>query len=159
MKKTALFTLLLLASTMILGSCVKKCKLAEESSDSGVIVQDVVIYPESGYLTSSMGGDYLVNASDSYADQFEVSFDGGASKSAVNYSAYNILGNPINVKCDASFKRSVTIDDVNQIVLYSIEVTECSTTCDEVRTTENYVLVPAFPSSYQVVYDVKVIEK
>ena len=158
MKKTTLFALLLL-TTVGLSSCVKKCKLSEESSDSGVIVKDVVIYPNSGYLTSSMGGDYRINATDSYADEFTVSFDGGYTKESVNYSLYNILANPVNVKCDASFKRSVTIDDANQVVLYSIEVTECSTTCDEVRTTENYVLVPAFPDTYNVVYDVKVVEK
>lgn len=158
MKRSAVFALLIGAS-VVLGSCVKKCKLSEESSDSGVIVKDVVIYPESGYMTSSMAGDYLVNGGDSYADEFQVSFDGGYTKEAVNYSIYSILANPINVKCDASFKRSVTIDDANQLVVYSIEVTECSTTCDEVRTTENYVLVPAFPSNYSVVYDVKVAEK
>lgn len=158
MKKAALF-ILLLGTTLATGSCVKKCKLSESSSDNGVIVKDIVIYPNSGYMTSSMGGDYHIDGSHSYAGEFQISQDGGQTRSSVNYSTYHILGNPVVVKCDASFVRTVTIDDVNQIVNYTIDVTECSTTCDEQRTTENYVLVPAIPSGYTVIYDVNYSQK
>lgn len=65
MKKAALF-ILLLGTTLATGSCVKKCKLSESSSDNGVIVKDIVIYPNSGYMTSSMGGDYHIDGSHSY---------------------------------------------------------------------------------------------
>ena len=158
MKKAALF-ILLIATTFATGSCVKKCKLSESSSDNGVIVKDVIIYPNSGYMTSSMGGDYHIDATHPYAGDFQVSDNGGQTKGAINYSAYNILANPVVVKCDASFVRTVTIDDVNQIVNYTIDVTECSTTCDEQRTLENYVLVPAIPAGYTVVYDVNISQK
>lgn len=158
MKRSALFTLLI-ASTIVLTGCVKKCKLGDTGSDNGDIITDVIIYPESGYMTSNMSGDYHIDGQSDYSDQFQMSTDGGYTKKAINYSVYNILANPINVKCDAAFTRTVTIDNANQIVTYKIEVTECSSTCNEVRTTENYVLVPAFPSSYSVVYDVVVNEK
>lgn len=158
MKRTALFTALL-ASTLLMGSCVKKCKLADTGSDNGEIIEDVIIYPNSGYLTSSMGGDYHIHGGSSYADQFEISFDGGYVKGDVPFNLYSILANPTNVKCDASFTRTVTRDDVNGIVTYNIEVTECSTTCDEVRTVENYVLVPSIPDSYTVVYTQTINEK
>lgn len=147
MKRTALFTLLLI-STIFMGSCVKKCKLRDTSEDSGIIVKDVIIYPKSGYMTSSMGGNYLINASHPFADQFEISFDGGYTKESVNYSLYSILANPTSVKCDASFNRSATFDDINHIVNYHIDITQCSTTCDEVRSIENFVLVTAVPSGY-----------
>jgi len=151
MKRTAIFALLL-TSTVFMGSCVKKCKLRDKSEDSGTIVKDVIIYPKGGYMTSSMGGNYLINGSSSYANDFEVSFDGGYTRESVNYSVYNILANPMNIECDASYNRSVTVDDVNHVVTYNIDATQCSTTCDEVRTIENYVLVTAIPSGYTVNY-------
>lgn len=155
MKKVFLLSLIAIGTALSTTSCVKKCKLTKETSDTGVIIENASVFPGSGYMTSSMGGDYHIHATDSYADNFEISFDGGLTKQTVNYSQYNILGNPFVVKCDASFERSVTIDNVNQIVNYTVKVTECSTTCDAEYVVENYVLVPAFPDTYTVVYDVQ----
>ncbi|TNE77417.1 MAG: hypothetical protein EP333_00825 [Bacteroidetes bacterium] len=142
-----------------MGSCVKKCKLANTSEDSGEIIEDVIIYPSVGYITGNMNGDYHIHGADNYADEYQISFDGGYVRGDVPYNLYSILANPIAVKCDVSLKRTVTRDDVNGIVTYHIDVTECKTTCDESRYIENYVLVPAIPASYTVVYTHTINEK
>lgn len=144
--------------TLILGitSCKKKCIL-EAGVNAGDIIENVVIYPESGYMTTNMGGDYVIDATHPYADRFEVSFNNGA-RTAVNYSNYTILAYPLTSTCTASFDKTVTIDNTAQTVVYKIVVTQCLD-CTESRTTENYVLVPAFPETYTVLYDVSYVDK
>lgn len=144
--------------TVILGltSCKKKCIL-EEGVNAGDIIENVVIYPESGYMTTNMGGDYVIDATHPYADRFEVSFNNDA-RTAVNYSNYTILAYPLTSTCTASFDKTVTIDNAAQTVVYKIVVTQCLD-CTESRTTENYVLVPAFPATYTVLYDVSYVDK
>lgn len=144
--------------TVILGltSCKKKCIL-EAGVNSGSIIENVVIYPESGYMTGNMGGDYVIDATHPYADGFEVSINSGA-RTAVNYTNYTILANPIKSTCAASFDRSVTIDNTAQTVVYKIVVTQCLN-CTESTFTENYVLVPAFPETYTMLYDVSYVDK
>lgn len=123
--------------------------------DKGWIEENVIFYPKLGYLTSKMMGNYVVTANSEFADQFEVSIDGGA-KEPVDYSNYTILCYPILSKCNAQFVRDVSFNSVNQTVVYEIEVTQCSQ-CEEERITENYVLVPKFPSNYQVTYDISYV--
>lgn len=157
--KTAYTYFSLITIVLLLGfpSCKKKCVIEKENTDSGSIVKNVIFYPEAGHLTGSMGGNYVITASHSYADRFEVSIN-GAAKSPVNYSNYTILCYPVRANCNASYDRTVTIDNVNQTVVYKIVATQCSK-CKEVYITENYVLVPAFPSNYAVSYDISYIDK
>lgn len=161
MKKLTTLSIAICAIMLISVSCTKKCNLDEDDTSSGVVVSEhpatkglVVIYPSAGYMTSSMGGDYLVNATDSYADEFEVSFDGGITKAPVNYGQYNILALPIDIECDAWVNRDVVIDDLNGLVTYTVTVHECGAGCDELRRLENYVLVPTFPANYNIIYNV-----
>jgi ABC-type transport system substrate-binding protein len=156
MKKIFLLSLIAIGTALSTTSCVKKCKLTKETTDSGVIIKDAMVISEGGYQIYNMpAGDYHINASNPYSETYEISFDAGLTKQSVNYSQYSILANPCIVKCDAAFERNVTIDDVNQIVNYTIKVTECSTTCDAEYLVENYVLVPAFPDNYTLVLDVQ----
>lgn len=158
------FTLLSLAIAMVMAlsvSCKKKCSIAEDDSYSGDIVwvdQDAneipVIYPTSGYMTDNMNGQFHITESHAYSELFEVSFNGGVTKAPINYTQYNLLCYPIQVACDVAVSRTVTIDHANSIVTYSIGVDDCKDGCDELRTLENYILVPAFPESYTVIYDV-----
>jgi len=149
--------LLILTSFIGFSSCTKKCVVEGDDKNSGAIIQDVIFYPQSGYMTSSMAGNYVITASHSYAGYFEVSFNGG-DRTPVNYMNYNILCYPTNANCNAYYDRTVTIDPVAETVVYKIVVTQCSA-CKEVRTCENYVLVPTFPSSYAVSYDVSYVNK
>lgn len=135
----------------------KKCKVDSVEINSGAIINDVVLYPTSGYLTGNMGGDYVIQSSDSYANNFEVSFDGGG-KESVNYANYTILAFPVTAKCNASFERNVNIDDATNTVKYTIKVTQCDN-CPEERYTENYVLVPSFPSNYEVIRELQIVDK
>lgn len=161
MKRIIVFTLVFASVSFLSTSCKKACNLPEDS-DSGAVVatnpaneaEIVVIYPDAGFLTDNMGGDYKIDENHLYADDFQVSFNGGATKGLVNYSQYNILGNPAAVSCDVAVDRNVVIDDANQLVTYTVTVTKCNDGCDELRGIENYVLVPDFPDTYNVIYNV-----
>lgn len=148
--------LLIITFILSITSCKKKC-IVEDDTDSGSIIADVVIYPSSGYMTSNMGGNYVITASHPYANNFEISIN-GSSKTPINYSNYTLLCYPTTANCSASYDRTVTIDDTAQTVVYKILVTQC-TDCKEKRTVENYVLVPKFPASYTVYNDVSYVDK
>ena len=135
-------------------SCKQKCNIPEEDTVSGVIVPDVVIYPQSGGMIIPSGLHIHSGTSQSTKDKFEISMDGGISRQSVDYSQYNILGYPLTVSCDAAIQREVIIDDINQFVYFNVKVDECKDGCDELRNIENYVLVPAFNPSYTIVYTV-----
>jgi len=142
---------------LISASCKKKCKLDGASIDTGSILEDVVLYPESGNMTGNMGGNYVIGASSNSADKFEVSFSLGP-REAVNYNNYKILAFPISANCNAQYERNVSISTLTQSVIYSIKVTQCAD-CMETRATENYVLVPTFPDNYTVTNVLTVIDK
>jgi formylglycine-generating enzyme required for sulfatase activity len=127
------------------------------STNTGAIVEDVVLYPESGFMTGNMGGNYVITGSSGYADKFEMSLSQG-ERTPVNFSNFNILAFPVTAKCNASYERNVDINNTTQTVTYTINVTQCSN-CPEERTSENYVLVPVFPSTYNVVYDLNIVDK
>jgi hypothetical protein len=160
MKKIATLSIAIIAVALLSVSCNNGCDLDQDDVSSGAVIAInpgnsdgvVVIYPLTGYLTSSMAGDYLVNGSSGYESSFEVSFDGGQSKAPVNYGAYSILANPVEISCDAWLERNVEFNDVNLTVTYTVTVHECNNGCTEVRTLENYVLVPMVPANYTVSY-------
>jgi hypothetical protein len=157
--KTLKIFLPLLFITLIatLISCKKKCVIETDTINSGSIIKNVVFYPSSGFITGNMGGDYMINASHLHAGDLQVSINGSAKKD-VNYNDYTVLCYPVSSKCNAAFDRTVTVDNTNQTVSYKIVVTQCGD-CEEQRTTENYVLVPAIPLNYIPIYDVTFIEK
>jgi hypothetical protein len=127
-----------------------------ENINSGWIEKNVVLYPVSSYLTNKMHGSFVVTGSSPLANSFKVSFDGG-EKQFVDYNKYVILGYPLVTSCNAQFVRDVTFNSSNQTVTYKITATECSK-CEEERLTENFVLVPKFPSNYNVVYDISRVQ-
>ena len=157
LRSTLFLSLSLLFVLTSLSSCNKKCVINKEITDNGAIVKNVIFYPKSGNMTLSLAGNYQINANHPYSDLFEVRIN-DAGKIPVDYNQYTILCYPIKTKCNASFDRTVTIDDATQNVTYKIVATQCSN-CDQEWLTENYVLVPAFPSSYTVTYDVTVVDK
>lgn len=150
--------LLIISVSISMTSCKKKCVIDGEDTLSGDYVkEEVVFYPESGYMTSNMGGNYVINAAHPYADRIFVNIN-GTGKVPVNYSNFTVLCYPITAKCNAKYDRTVTIDNANQSVVYKIAVTQCDN-CKEERMTENYVLVPAFPANYSVSYDISFTDK
>lgn len=154
-------TSILILSVLFLSmSSCKKCKLEGENVDSGVIVTDVAVYPTSGYITSNTGPDHHIHGNSAVSDQFEMSTDGGFTKSPFNYSEYSILAYPLTLDCNHFLTREVTIDDVNMTATYVITVTQCrDAKCSEQRFVENYVVVPAIPETYTILRDVTYNEK
>ena len=83
--------------------------------------------------------------------------DGGQTRESVNYSQYYILRNTVWVSCEAKFDREFLFNATAQTVTYKLNVTSCCA-CDEKYYAENYILIPAEPSSYTVLYDVSYTE-
>jgi hypothetical protein len=144
---------MLILSVLFIGfsSCKKKCVIEKEGTDSGVIVKSVLVYPQHGYITSDLNGNYHIDETSGSANKFEMSTDGGQSRVPMNYDAYSILAHPMVLSCNFSLDREVLINDIAQTVTYAITVTECADPlCQEERFIENYVVVPSFPSTYTV---------
>lgn len=153
-------TILILAVLFMgFSSCKKKCVIEKEGTDSGVIVKSVLVYPQHGYITSDLNGNYHIDENSGSASKFEMSTDGGQTKVPVNYDAYSILAHPMVLSCNFSLDREVLINDVTETVTYAITVTECKDPlCQQERFIENYVIVPSFPSTYTVNTTVTFIE-
>ncbi len=154
MKRLA--TLLFTCSTILilaLTSCKKKCDLGE-SSDSGAILTDVVVYPQTGYMTEWLQPEqYLITAESEYTDRFKMSLDKGYTQTDFDFNSYSLLAFPISTNCFAVFDRSVEIDHMNQQIFYKIAVRDCGK-CDDKRYVENWIAIPAVASNYTVLYDV-----
>ena len=141
--------LILAVLFMGFSSCKKKCVIEKEGTDSGVIVKSVLVYPQHGYITSDLNGNYHIDETSGSASKFEMSTDGGQTKIPMNYDAYSILAHPMVLSCNFSLDREVLINDIAETVTYTITVTECKEAlCQEERFIENYVVVPSFPSTY-----------
>lgn len=152
---------LLILSVLFLGfsSCSKKCVIENEGADSGVIDTTVLVYPQHGYITQDLSGNYQIDETSPVADKFQMSTDGGQSKIPVNYTEYNILAFPMTLSCNFSLDREVLINDVAQTVSYKITATQCKDPkCQEQRFIENFVIVPAFPTSYVVTRTLTTVE-
>lgn len=157
--KTSLLSGAILSILLIFSatSC-KKCKLADGDQNTGMIIEDVIIYPKSGYLTDNVGGAMHVTGSHQYANEFEVSFDGGATRVPVNYGQYSILANPLRVPCEASLNRDVSYNVALDFYTYDLSGETCSG-CSTERLVENYVLVSAIPAGAQIIFEQNVITK
>lgn len=151
----SLFSLLLISLSLFTTSCKKKCVMDINNEDKGWIEENVIFYNNNAYLSNLLKGNYVVTASSPFANQIKVSIDGGQVK-PVDYSNYTVLCYPILSHCNAQFVRDVSFNSVNQTVEYSITVTQCAQ-CEEERFTENFVLVPKFPSNYNVTYDISYV--
>lgn len=146
---------LLFTSTFLLGSC-KKCTVADESSDTGLIIPDVVLYPGQGYITGELNGYYLIDGNSIYADDFQVSYDGGVTKEPIDWTIYDVLANPMTIDCKASFVREVNFDYVLNQAFYKVTATTCES-CENPRFVENYVLVPKIPTGFTVYFDTEIL--
>lgn len=132
--------------------CTKTCDFPKEDAIKGVILEEGIVYPVEGYMTDVYPNGLHVDGSHMLADKFEVAINNETKQAFSNVSgSYHILGYRTVVKCDVYFEREVLIDHANQIVTYNITIKECDKGCDELRTVENYVIVPAFPASYTLI--------
>ena len=147
--------MLLMLLILLATSCKKKCVMEINNENKGWIEEDVLFYPQIGYMSNLMNGYYVITEDSPFANEILISIDGG-EKAPVDFNNYAILCYPITTHCNAQFVRDVSFNSVNQSVEYSIVVTQCAQ-CEEERFTENYVLVPKFPSNYNVTYDISYV--
>mmetsp|Transcript_1850 Transcript_1850/g.2263 ORF Transcript_1850/g.2263 Transcript_1850/m.2263 type:complete len:173 (-) Transcript_1850:80-598(-) len=162
MKKALLFTVGLSAVLMTTVSCKKNCNIPEEDTFSGPIItevgdQKIIIYPASGGLLGSFpnGMHITANSPQTQQDWFEVSFDGGVTRQALDFNQYNIIGYGLQVKCDASIDRALTTNPMANSALYTMTVQECNDGCDELRSLENYILVDDSMANYSIAFQVQ----
>ncbi len=148
-KKTLLLSLTAVVLLFLSNSC-EKCKVGNDDTNTGEIVSDVVIYPKGATMTASYNTQ-LFDGVSTPSDLFEVSFNGGITRVAVDWNSYYILANPMTVKCETEFVRNVSKDTLNGIVRYTVDATTCKL-CDQNRSVDNYVMVKKFPISYTVLY-------
>ncbi len=128
-------------------ACNKKCKFDKQDSSTGDIVQDVIIYQQDNFG----GMKVIIRGNSSFADRFQVSFDGGVTKQNIDYNTYNLINFPTTTKCDAVFTRDVKRIDADLSLRYNITFEDCDK-CQSDVTLDNFVLVPAFPQTYTVEY-------
>ena len=142
----ALASVTLFAST----SC-KKCEAAEaEDTYIGIIDrslsgEQVFVYGYNGH----MNGGNMITANHPFNDLFEVSFDAGKTRQAIDWNQYTVVGNPMTVNCEVSFERSVLLNSIGNTVDYHIKATSCNA-CDEKRTVWNWVLIDAVPAGFSL---------
>lgn len=147
---TRIFPLLILAVSF--SSCKKKCDLPDNAY-LGEIESEISIFSSNSLaVDANSPDDYLITSEDEFSG-IKMSSDGGVTKTPFNYGSYSILCYPTTTTCNSSFTRNVEIDDINGIIIYTIDITQCET-CDEGRTSDNAVVIRAVPDSYQVVFDV-----
>ena len=155
-KRSFILSFVAIAFLLVANSC-KKCTVAEENTETGIIVKGAIIYPKSGYITQNISSNHITGTNNSYASSFEVSFDGGATRVPVDFNTYDVLASPMTIYCKASFVKDVTLDNINSIVTYKVTATTCSK-CENKRFVENYVLVPKIASGTTVWFDPVIIE-
>jgi hypothetical protein len=131
--------------------------ISKNTTDTGAIISDVVFYPSSGFMTSNMGIDFIIDSDHKYSNAIKISMS-GSGRTPIDFTQYTGLCFPVYATCNASFERSVTIDDATQTVLYKIKVTQCPN-CTDTLLTENYVLVPTFPGNYNLIQEVSYVNK
>jgi len=147
-KKTILLSLTVI-SFLFLNSC-KKCTVSHDDTNTGDIVNDVIIYPSGSTMTANYNTQ-LFDGVSTPADIFQVSYDGGVTKVNVDWNNHYIMSIPMTVRCETEFIRNVSTDTLNGIVRYTVNAITCKN-CEEHRSVDNWVLVKKFPISYTVLY-------
>jgi len=138
-------------SMLLVSNSCKKCTVSDSNEETGVIVKGVIIYPKSGYMTADAGVTHFTGAGQ-YANAFEISFDGGQTRVPMDWGAYDILANPMTIKCKASVLKDVKYDAGNAILRYKATATTCKS-CEQDRYIENYVLIPTVAAGVTVWFE------
>ena len=144
MKNLIVFTLLLLP--FIFTSC-KKCD--PSNSEGGLVIKDAIVR-----VIGGEGGSNFITDSTQYDAPIEMSLDGGVTYTPVDFTKYSVFSLPTTASCSAGYNRSVSKNDVSQVVTYTISITECDY-CEGTVSIKNWVLTSAIPANYTVIYDVQ----
>lgn len=147
-KKPFILGLLMAVTVLFSTTSCKKCSVAESDVNSGLIHPTAIVY--SSMNSESLQGNYHITGISQHAPNFEVSFDGGITREAIDYGQYDVLALPMPINCEASFNRSVTVNDDLLLTTYAVTATTCSS-CEQTYSVDNWVLTSNLPA-YTIEY-------
>ena len=144
-----------LALLFLFSQCNEKCK-DMASSEEGVI-KGKFDFGESCFLYARVDST-LVIASDSAWTKFkdkQFKNCNAGSVPTIDFSQNALLGYMVKVPaCNAAFHRKVEIDNTAKVFRYTVSIEKC-TGCNTLISSPNFVLVPAIPPGYTVVFETK----
>lgn len=131
-------------SIISLTSC-DKCD--PSNSVGGLVIEDAIVKVMVATPSEPM---FITSASQVNFD-IEYSLNEGLEYAPVDFSQYSVLLFPTTANCSSGYERIVERDDANEIVVYTMNITQCDN-CQSQTRIPNWVLVPAVPSNYTAVY-------
>lgn len=141
-----LFSSILLVTLLLTG-----CNKCEPKNEIGGMIKDDAIVR---VIDPSVPGPQFINSDSEYPDApVEVSFDGGVTYEAVDFTKYTVFALPTTASCSSGYNRNVATNDVAQTVTYSIIITECDY-CEGTTTIPNWVLTTKVPATYTPIFEV-----
>ncbi|MDX2362152.1 MAG: hypothetical protein QNK23_15195 [Crocinitomicaceae bacterium] len=147
-----LFGMIILVSS---SSC-KKCQPGDDVNIGIIDVvgdHEVIIYRNIGLPPTP----YYITGSHPSADGFQVSFDGGVTKQAINYNQYQLIGNPMTIHCEAAFDRTVTKNSLSNTINYHVVARTCSE-CEGEYVVDNWALINAVSGYTLIVTNEEIVE-
>lgn len=140
----------LLISGLLLSIVLTGCNKCDPSnSEGGYIVKDAIVR-----VIGGEGGAHFITDASQYDAPIEMSLDGGVTYTPVDFTEYSVFSLPTTATCSSGYNRNVSLDEANQIVTYSVTITECDY-CEGTTSIKNWVLTSAIPSNYTYVYEVE----
>ena len=144
-----------LAVLFLFGQCNEKCKDMANSEEGDI--KGKFDFGESCFLYARVDST-LVIASDSAFNKFKNEHFKNCNAGtvpAIDFSQQALLGYMVKVPaCNAAFHRKVVIDNTAKVFRYTISIEKC-TGCNTLISSPNFVLVPAIPPGYSVVFETK----
>lgn len=137
----------------LMGSC-SKCDPTNKIG--GEVVEDVVVRIIDAWIEEPIlvtNPFQLDNYSQTFHPAAEMRLNSELEYIPVDFSKYSIVGVPTTASCSSGYERIIDFDDFNNVVHYTINITECPT-CDGTMTIQNWVLIPRVASDYIVEVDI-----
>lgn len=131
-------------SLILLTSC-DKCD--PSNSVGGTVIEDAIVK----VMVATPNEPMLITSENQVNFDIEYSLNGGLDCTIVDFSQYSVLLFPTTANCSSGINRTVELDDANDIVIYTITITQCDNCMSQSRIS-NWVLVPAIPPNYSPVF-------
>ncbi len=141
---------------LFLGSqCNEKCKDMESSEEGSILSK----YDFGGdcFIFASIDSNLVIRSDSAFKAFKDKRFKNcnAGTVPAIDFSQHSLLGFLVKVPaCNAAFHRKVVIDNNAKIFHYTVSIEKC-TGCNQLVSSPNFVLVPAIPNGYKVVFETK----
>ena len=132
----------------IMALAISSCDKCDPSNSvGGIIIEDAIVR----VMIATPNEPMLITSADQVDFTIEFSLNGGLDYQPVDFSQYSVLCFPTTANCSSGYERIVERDDANDIVIYTINITQCDNCMSQTRI-GNWVLVSAVPPSYSPVF-------